>query len=251
MPKNIREAMGDPKWREAVYEEMKALKNNDTWVLSNLPARKKTVGCKWVFTIKFKVDGKIERYKARLVAKGYTKTYGLNYQETFASVAKMNIVRILLSLAALEEEVFMDAPPGFENTIGAGKVCKLKKSLYGLKQSPRAWFEKFTRSICSKGFHQSQGDHTLFFKHGDNGKITALAVYVDDIILMGNDENEARRLKEELNKEFEIKDLGNLRYFLGIEVARSRKGIFISQRKYVLDLLKELVCLGVKLLKLL
>ena len=171
----------------------------------------------------------------------------------------MNIVRILLSLAAqydwflnqldvknaflhgnLEEEVFMDAPPGFENTIGAGKVCKLKKSLYGLKQSPRAWFEKFTRSVCSKGFHQSQGDHTLFFKHGDNGKITALVIYVDDIILMGNDENEARRLKEELDKEFEIKDLRNLRYFLGIEVARSRKGIFISQRKYVLDLLKEI-----------
>ena len=148
VPKNIQEAMGDPKWREAVYEEMKALKKNDTWVLSNLPAGKKTVGCKLVFTIKFKVDGKIERYKARLVAKGYTQTYGLDYQETFVPVAKMNRVRILLSLAAqydwflnqldvknvflhrnLEEEVYMDAPPAFENTIGAGKVCKLKKSL--------------------------------------------------------------------------------------------------------------------------
>ena len=244
---------------------MKALKKNDTWVLSDLAAGKKTVGCKWVFIIKFKVDGKIERYKARLVAKGYTQTYGLDYQETFAPAAKMNTIRTLLSLAAqydwflnqldvknaflhgnLEEEVFMDAPPGFENTIGAGKVCKLKKSLYGLKQSPRTWFEKFTKSVHSKGFHQSQGDHTLFFKHGDNGKIAALVVYDDDIILMENDENEARRLKEELNKEFEIKDLGNLRYFLGIEVARSRKGILISQRKYVLDLLKEIGMLGCK-----
>ena len=230
-----------------------------------MPAGKKTVGCKWVFIIKFKVEGKIERYKARLVAKGYTQTYGLDYQETFAPAAKMNTIRTLLSLAAeydwflnqldvknaflhgnLEEEVFMDAPPGFENAIGAGKVCKLKKSLYGLKQSPRTWFEKFTKSIRSKGLHQSQGDHTLFFKHGDNGKIAALVVYVDDIILMENDENEATRLKEELNKEFEIKDLGNLKYFLGIEVARSRKGILISQRKYVLDLLKEIGMLGCK-----
>ena len=180
----------------------------------------------------------------------------------------MNTSRILLSLAAqynwflnqldvknaflhgnLEEEVFMDAPPGFENAIGASKVCKLKKSLYGLEQSSRAWFKKFTRSVHSKGFHQSQGDHTLFFKHGDNGKIMALVVYVDDIILMGNDEHEARRLKEELNKEFEINDLGNLRYFLGIEVARSRKGIIISQRKYVLDLLKEIGILGCKVVE--
>ena len=114
---------------------------------------------------------------------------------------------------------------------------------------PRAWFEKFTRSIRSKSFHQSQGDHILFFKHGYNGKITTLVVYVDGIILMGNEENEARRLKGELNKEFEIKDLGNLRYFLGIEVARSRKGIFISQRKYVLDLLKEISMLGCKVVE--
>ena len=101
----------------------------------------------------------------------------------------------------------------------------------------------------SKGFHQSQEDDTLFFKHGDNGQIMALVVYVDDIIFMGNDENEARRLKEELNKEFEIKDLGNLRYFLGIEVARSSKRIFISQRKYVLDLLKEIGMLGCKVVE--
>ena len=126
----------------------------------------------------------------------------------------MNTVRILLSWAAQYdwflnqldmkniflhgnlEEVFMDVPLGFENTIGVGKVCKLKKSLYRLKQLPRVWFVKFTRSIRSKVFHQSQGDHTLFLKHGDNGNITTLVVYVDDIKLMGNDENGARRLKE-------------------------------------------------------
>ncbi|KAJ4721161.1 Retrovirus-related Pol polyprotein from transposon TNT 1-94 [Melia azedarach] len=238
VPKSIQEAMKDPKWRAAVLEEMIALKKNNTWELIKLPTGKKTVGCKWVFTIKFKADGTVERYKARLVAKGYTQTYGIDYQETFAPVAKMSTVRVLLSLAVhrdwflyqldvknaflhgnLEEEVYMDIPPGFETTMGADKACKLKKII---------------------------GDHTLFFKHGENGKFIALLVYVDDIILTGNDEEEARRLKEELNKEFEIKDLGNLRYFLGIEVARSRKGIFLSQRKYVTDLLKETGMLGCK-----
>ncbi|KAJ4721114.1 Retrovirus-related Pol polyprotein from transposon TNT 1-94 [Melia azedarach] len=224
VPKSIQEAMKDPKWRAAVLEEMIALKKNDTWDLIKLPTGKKTVGCKWVFTIKFKADGTVERDWF---------LYQLNVKNAFLH-------------GNLEEEVYMNVPPGFETTMRADKACKLKKSLYGLKQSPRAWFEKFTSSIRCKGFQQSQGDHTLFFKHGENGKFIALLVYVDDIILTGNDEKEARRLKEELNKEFEIKDLGNLGYFLGIEVARSRKGIFLSQRKYVTDLLKETGMLGCK-----
>ncbi|XP_039170323.1 uncharacterized protein LOC120294339 [Eucalyptus grandis] len=144
----------------AVEDEMLALKKNGTWKLVDAPEGKKIVGCKWVFTVKCKLDGSVERYKTRLVAKGFTQTYGVDYQETFAPVAKINSVRILLSLAAafdwplhqldvknaflngdLEEEVFMSLPPGFAET--EGKVCRLKKSLYGLKQSPRAWFERF------------------------------------------------------------------------------------------------------------
>ena len=135
-----------------MIEEMKALHKNHTWELVKLPIGKKTVGCRWVFTVKHNADGSIERYKARLVAKWYTQTYGVDYQETFAPVAKMNLIRILLSLAAnkdwalhqfdvkniflhgdLEEEVYMDIPPGFDDSKSAGKVCKLKKSLYGLK----------------------------------------------------------------------------------------------------------------------
>ena len=113
------------------------------------------------------------------------------------------------------EEVFMDAPPSFEKYFNASKACKLKKSLYGLKQSPRAWFERFSRSIIQFGFQQSQGNHTLFIKNKPEGKLTALIVYVDDIILTGNDVGEMKMIKLKLAKEFEIKDLGNLRYFLG------------------------------------
>ena len=126
----------------------------------------------------------------------------------------------------------MELPLGFEDVFGQKKVCKLKKSLYGLNQSPRAWFKKFTKSIHRFEYTQSQGDHTLFFKHSKNGSITILIVYVDDNIVTGNDANEIEKLKRMLAEEFKIKDLG-------IEVSRSKKGIFLSQIKYVLDLFKE------------
>lgn len=151
IPNNIQDALKVPEWKGAVLEEMKALEKNQTWEMVELPKGKKTVGCKWVFTIKYNSDGTLERYKARLVAKGYTQTHGIDYSETFAPVAKLNTIRVLLSLAAnldwplqqldvknaflngnLEEEVYMDAPPGFEERCYP-KVCKLKRALYGLK----------------------------------------------------------------------------------------------------------------------
>ena len=131
----------------------------------------------------------------------------------------------------------MNSPPGFEHRFGT-KVCKLEKSLYGLKQSPRAWFETFTQSVKKQGYSQGQADHTLFTKFSSKGKIAAL-VYVDNIILTGDDEVELARLKKNLAAEFEIKDLGSLRYFLGMEVARSKRGIVVSQETYILDLLEE------------
>ncbi|CAJ2655096.1 unnamed protein product [Trifolium pratense] len=238
IPKNVQVALEVPKWREAVLEEMKALEKNKTWSVMTLPDGKKTVGCKWVFTVKYNSDGSIERYKARLVAKGFTQTYGIDYSETFAPVAKLNTVRILLSLVAnldwplhqldvknaflngdLEEEVYMDIPPGFEDKFGSN-VCKLNKSLYGLKQSPRAWFEKFTYSMKKQGYIQGQADHTLFTKFSQDGKIAVLIVYVDDIVLTGDDIVEMARVKEKLALDFEIKDLGSMRYFLGMSGCR-------------------------------
>lgn len=154
IPTSVDEALKDPRWVQAMKEEMKALMKNETWILVPLPEGQKTVGCKWVFSIKYKADGTVERYKARLVAKGYTQTYGVDYHETFSPVAKLNTIRVLLSLAMnldwplhqfdvknaflhedLEEEIYMDVPPRYVATSGK-VVCKLQRTLYGLKQSP-------------------------------------------------------------------------------------------------------------------
>ena len=198
------------------------------------------------------------------MAKGFTQTYGIDYSETFSPVAKLNTVRVLLSLAAnldwplhqldvknaflhgnLDEEVYMDIPPGYTGSAGTKIVCKLERALYGLKQSPRAWFGRFSSAMKKYGYRQSNSDHTLFLKHRQS-KVTALIVYVDDMIITGDDADEISRLQEQLSTEFEMKNLGGLKYFLGIEVARSRKGIFLSQRKYVLDLLTEVGLLECK-----
>ncbi|WVZ95817.1 hypothetical protein U9M48_041533 [Paspalum notatum var. saurae] len=262
IPSDWKCAKQDPKWNAAMKEEMHALQKNKTWELVPLPKGKKAVGCKWVFTVKQNPKGEVDRYKARLVAKGYSQTYGIDYDETFAPVAKMNTVRTLISCAVnfgwplhqmdvknaflhgdLQEEVYMEIPPGFAGSQTIGKVCKLNKSLYGLKQSPRAWFDRFRRAVCDMGYTQCNGDHTVFYKHGGM-YITIMAVYVDDIVITGDDVEEIKYLKENLGRIFEVKDLGPLRYFLGIEIARSLKGIVLSQRKYVLDLLEETGMLG-------
>jgi hypothetical protein len=262
IPKDWRCAKQDPKWKDAMKEEMSVLQKNKTSDLVQLPKGKKAVGCKWVFTIKQTPEGKVERYKTSLVAKGYSQTYVIDYDETFVLVAKMSIVRTLISCAVnfgwslhqldvknaflyedLEEEVYMEIPPGFGNNQTLGKVCKLKKSLYGLKQSPRGWFDRFRRAVCDMGYYQCNGDYTVFYRHRGSC-ITILAFYVDDIVITGDDVEEIKNLKERLGRAFEVKDLGPFRYFLGIEIARSSKGIVLSQRKYVLDLLVETGMLG-------
>ncbi|RDX83657.1 hypothetical protein CR513_35392, partial [Mucuna pruriens] len=184
-----------------------------------------------------------------------TQTYGIDYEETFALVAKMNTVRVIISLAAhfgwnlqqfdiknvflhgdLEEKVYMEIPPGFYSHSEKNK-------------SPRPWFGRFAQVMISLGYKQSQGDHTLFIKHSLDGKLTLLLVYVDDMIVTSDDEIEKLNLKEKLATQFEMKKLGKLKYFLGIEVAYSKQGIFISRRKYVFNLLKETGKLGYKTLR--
>jgi hypothetical protein len=137
----------------------------------------------------------------------------------------------------------MQIPPGFDTAETEGKVLRLHRSLYGLKQSPRAWFDRFRRAVLQLGYKQSNADHTLFYKR-NMSRLTILIVYVDDIVITGDDDVGIKDLKMQLTKEFEVKDLGKLRYFLGIEVSRSSKGIYLSQRKYILDLLSETGMLG-------
>ncbi|KAA0050612.1 reverse transcriptase [Cucumis melo var. makuwa] len=194
--KNIYTALEYSEWKNAVMEEMKTLEKNKTWEICILPKGHKTVGCKWMFSLKYKADGTLDRHKARLVAKGFTQTYGIDYSETFSSVAKLNTVRVLLSVA------------------------------------------------MNKGYSQGHSGHTLFTKVFKIRKIIILIVYVDDIVLTGDDQTEISQLKQRMGDEFEIKDLGNLKYFLGMEVARSKEGISVSQRKYTLDLLTETGMLG-------
>ncbi|CAL2250164.1 unnamed protein product [Prunus armeniaca] len=220
-------------------EELSALHKTGTWDLVPLPPGKHAVGCRWVYKIKIKSDGSLERYKAPLVTKGFTQEYGLDYEETFAPVAKMTSVRTLLAVASVHqwslsqmdvknaflngdlfEEVYMVPPPGVLHN--PGEVCRLRKALYGLKQAPRAWFEKFSAVIGSLGFQSSAHDPALFVRSTSVGRILLL-LYVDDMILTGDDLDGISQLKLALHDRFEMKDLGPLRYFLGIEVASSPK----------------------------
>ena len=217
-----------------------------------------------MFAVKVNPDGFVALLKACLVAKDYDQTYGVDYSDTFSPVAKLTAVRLFISSAAtnhwplyqlniknaflhgnLQEEVYMEQPPGFVAQGESRKVCRLRKSLYGLKQSPRAWFGKFSQAVEAFGLTKSKSDHSVFFKYSDSG-IILLIVYVDDIIITGSDSTGISSLKSFLHSQFHTKDLGLLKYFLGIELTRSKKGIFLSQRKYVLDLLTETGKLGVK-----
>ncbi|KAG5551959.1 hypothetical protein RHGRI_010151 [Rhododendron griersonianum] len=260
-PTSFTMAMKHAHWRDAMATEIKALEDNDTWVLTNLPPGKTPIGCKWVFKIKRHSDGTIERYKARLVAKGYTQQEGLDYHDTFSPVAKLTTLRCLLAIAAikhwslhqldvhnaflhgdLNEEIFMSLPPGFHRK-GETQVCRLNKSLYGLKQASRQWFAKISSALLEAGYSQSKADYSLFMnKKGDH--CTFVLVYVDDILIAGNDDQAISCLKAFLHQRFRIKDLGQLKYFLGIEIARSKSGIFLNQRKYLLDILADAGYLG-------
>ncbi|XP_071900983.1 uncharacterized protein [Coffea arabica] len=193
-PKTVHEALSHPGWRNAMIEEMNALDGNDTWNLVNLPAGKKAIGSKWVFVVKFNPDGSVARLKARLVAKGYAQIYGEDYSvRLFISMAathnwplhQLDIKNAFLH-GDLQEEVYMEQPPGFVAQGESGKVCHIRKSLYGLKQSSRAWFEKFSLAVQRFGMQKSKSDHSVFYKQSEAG-IILLVVYVDDIVITGND----------------------------------------------------------------
>lgn len=259
---SFKQAVQYSHWVSAMITEIEDLEMNGTWEIIPLPVGKKPIGCKWLYKTKYKSDGSIERYKSRLVALGCKKQYGIDYLDTFAPVVKMTTVRTLLAVAAicnwsavqmdvnnaflhggLDEDVYMVLPQGYTSfgsriqlnqatvTQKVELVCKVLKSLYGLKQAPRQWFSKLSETLIKMGFLQPKSDYSLFIKQTDKC-ITLILVYVDDLLICGNSDSEIEGLKVMLSQAFHMKDLGNLSYFLGLEIDRSTSGFFTSKEIY-------------------
>lgn len=259
-PKTFKQAMESPnhkKWMAAMMDEYQSLAKNCTWVLVQPPPNKNIIGCKWVFKQKKNAEGAVTRFKARLVAKGYSQIEGEDFNETFAPVAKLETVRIILALSNqynfhlaqldvktaflngfIDEELFMHQPEGFSDKHNPEYVCKLKKSLYGLKQAPRKWNERFNNFLLKIKFLRSTNDYCLYIKINENSRIF-LVVFVDDIILASNSTDEIEDLKSKLKTEFEMEDLGDLKYFLGISVERNKEcgTLKLDQKGYIQKLL--------------
>jgi hypothetical protein len=219
--------------------------------------RANVIDCKWVYKIKRKSDGTIDRYKARLVAKGFKQRYGIDYEDTFSPVVKSATIRLILSFAVsngwslrqldvqntflhgvLEEEVYMRQPPGYESSEHPNFVCKLDKTIYGLKQAPRDWYSKLSSKLQMMSFVPSKGDTSLFFLRAKDVTVYVL-VYVDDIIVTSLPSKATTTLLQDLERDFAFKDLGDLHYFLGIKVTKTQQGIMLNQRKYSEDLLRK------------
>ncbi|PRQ57648.1 putative RNA-directed DNA polymerase [Rosa chinensis] len=240
-------------WRAPMTEEINVFMKNNTWSLVPFSPDQNTVGCKWVFRVKRNPDGSIDRFKARLVAKGFHQQQGVNFQETFSPVIKPATIRTVISLAVscgwslrqldvknafLTEEVYMTQPPGFIDQTRPTHVCKLHKALYGLKQAPRAWFQRMSSFLLSVRFFQSLADSSLFIFHHGQDTIHFL-LYVNDIVVTGSNDDLLQSFIDALGRCFDIKDLGPLHYFLGLQVHPVSHGLHINQVKYAYDLLSK------------
>jgi hypothetical protein len=256
-PKKVTEALEDPFWVEAMQEELLQFERNNVWTLTTLPIGKSAIGTKWVFRNKKDENGVVIRNKARLVAQGYCQEEGIDYEETFAPVARLEAIRIFLAYAAhrgfkvhqmdvksaflngkLKEEVYVKQPPGFESEKYPNHVYFLDKALYGLKQAPRAWYERLSTFLLSRNFHRGTTDITLFYKK-THDEILLVQIYVDDIIFGSTDMSMCKDFELLMQNEFEMSMMGELTFFLGLQVKQSSEGIFINQAKYIQDLLKK------------
>jgi hypothetical protein len=247
------------KWEKAMLEELEMLQRNDTWQLVKLPKDRKPVGSKWVYKIKRGPNGEIERYKARLVAQGFSQQSGIDYNETFAPVAGLGSLRTILALCAqyglevaqmdvkgaylngeLEEEIYMRQAEGFEVEGKEDWVYKLQKSLYGLKQSGRAWYLKLHNFLQQLNFKRLHSDNSIYVLQ-QKDSITILAVYVDDLILASNNREALNHTKSKLKESFEMTDLGKLSWFLGMEinVNNNNNTVTLNQKSYIENILKR------------
>src|SRR6202008_998282 len=239
-------------WEIAMKEELKALKKANTWTIVDKPAKRSVVSCKWVYKIKQNPDGSIARYKARLVARGFTQRPGFDYDETFSPVVRYESLRLLLAISAhhgwkpqqcdvksaflhgdLQEEIYMELPPGHGQP---GKVAKLNKCLYGLKQSSREWYAKLSKSLEQKGFVSAHFDPCVFIHKKDR---LYISVYVDDLAFYGPDQSKIAKIIKQLESEFEVTNLGDATWLLGIHIEYSEQGITLSQCTYIDKVLKR------------
>jgi hypothetical protein len=255
-PTCFEEAIQKKEWADARTEEYQSIIKNNEWEIVPRPKSKNVVSKKWLFKIKHATDGSIEKYKARFVARGFFQKEGIDYEETFAPIAIYTSIRTIIALAAnikwklhqmdvkttflngvIEEEVYIEKPQGFEVKDMKSHVCKLKKSLYGLKQAPRSWYGCIDSFLTSLGFTESKADSNLYLKIMDN-ELVILLLYVDDLFLT-REEKIIAECKKRLAAEFEMKDLGLMHYFLGLEVWQSPQRIFLNQGKYTIEILKR------------
>jgi histone deacetylase 1/2 len=263
-PNSLEQALGNENWKQAMDDDFSALQRNKTWHLVPPNKGRNIIDCKWVFRIKRKAEGTIDRYKARLVAKGYKQRYGIDYEDTFSPVVKAATIRLILSIAVsngwslrqldvqnaflhgiLEEEVYMKQPSGYQDKRFPNYLCKLDKALYGLKQALQAWYHRLSMKLQELGFKPSKDDTSLFyFRKGD--LVMFVLIYVDDIIVASSSSEGACLLKA-LKSDFALKDLGDLHYFLGIEVTKLRDDILLSQAKYSNDILRRTCMMNCKL----
>ena len=240
-----------------MQEELSQFERNEVWTLVSRPKDINVIGTKWIFNNKTDEHGNITINKARLVAQGYTQVEGVDFDETFAPMARLKSIRLLLAIACnmgfklhqmdvksaflngiLNEEVYVEQPKGFEDPYYPHHVFKLKKALYGLKQAPRAWYERLTQFLLDKGYQRGGVDKTLFIKRM-KADIVIAQIYVDDIVFGSTSKRMTDEFVECMKNEFEMSMVGELNYFLGLQVKQCKEGIFISQSKYARNLVKR------------
>lgn len=266
-PKSARIALTTPEadeWRAAMRNEFKALVKNETWIVVDRPQNRKVIEYRWVLRTKLNADESVERRKARLVAKEFTQRRYMDFDETFAPVARPKSIRLIMALAVkkglevhqldfvsaylngeIEEELYLEIPDLLSSILSEkelksfpnGKVLKLKKALYGLKQSGRQWFVKLDEKLKSIGFKQLGADNCVYLlqKRGD---ITIVIIYVDDVIIAANNSTRMSEIKRRLSS-FEMKDLGKIHHCLGIRFNQTEYRITMDQQRYIEEILEK------------
>ncbi|GJS37201.1 retrovirus-related pol polyprotein from transposon TNT 1-94 [Tanacetum coccineum] len=256
-PKNVNEALGDESWIVAMQEELNQFIANDVWELVPQPKNMTIIGTKWVFRNKLDENGIVSRNKARLVAQGYNQQEGIDYDETYAPVARLESIRILLAYACaldfklfqmdvksaflngfINEEVYVAQPPGFIDFEKPDHVYKLKKALYGLKQAPKAWYDRLKAFLIKHEYKMGMVDNTLFTKKKSSNLII-VQIYVDDIIFGSTCQDMCDEFAKIMHDEFEMSMMGELNFFLGLQIKQMEDGIFFNQSKYIKEMLKK------------